>query len=129
MKARYTVIAAAIAGFGLGAVTIDQLHAQAKPPVFYIGEIDVKNAEAYAKEYVPKAQATIRKAGGKILAAGSNITVIEGAPPKSRIAVIQWDSVEQIKAWRNTAEYKEARKTGDKYASFRAFVVQGVPQP
>ena len=129
MKARYTVIAAAIAGFGLGAVTIDQLHAQAKPPVFYIGEIDVKNAEAYAKEYVPKAQATIRKNGGKILAAGSNITVIEGAPPKGRIAVIQWDSVEQIKAWRNTAEYKEARKIGDKYATFRAFAVAGVPQP
>ena len=129
MKARYTVIAAAIAGFGLGAVTIDQLHAQAKPPVFYIGEIDVKNAEAYSKEYAPKAQATIRKNGGKILAAGSNITVIEGAPPKGRIAVIQWDSIEKIKAWRNTAEYKEARKTGNKYATFRAFVVQGVPQP
>ena len=121
--------AAAIAGFGLGAVTIDQLHAQAKPPVFYIGEIDVKNADAYSKEYAPKAQATIRKNGGKILAAGSNITVIEGAPPKGRIAVIQWDSVEKIKAWRNTAEYKEARKIGDKYATFRAFTVAGVPQP
>ena len=129
MKARYTVLAAAIAGFGLGAVTIDQLHAQAKPPVFYIGEIDVKNVEPYTKEYAPKAQATIRKAGGKILAAGSNITVIEGAPPKARVAVIQWDSVEQIKAWRNTAEYKEARKIGDKYATFRAFAVAGVPQP
>ena len=129
MKARYTVLAAAVAGFGLGAVTIDQLHAQAKPPVFYVGEIDVKNVDAYTKEYAPKAQASIRKNGGKILAAGSNITVIEGAPPKGRIAVIQWDSVEQIKAWRNTAEYKEARKIGDKYASFRAFTVAGVPQP
>jgi len=118
-----------LAGAVVGGAAVQALHAQAKPPVFYIGEIDVKNAEAYAKEYVPKAQATIRKAGGKILAAGSNITVIEGAPPKGRIAVIQWDSVEKIKAWRNTAEYKEARKTGDKYASFRAFVVQGVPQP
>ena len=35
MKARYTVLAA-LAGFGIGAVTIDQLHAQAKPPVFYV---------------------------------------------------------------------------------------------
>jgi uncharacterized protein (DUF1330 family) len=129
MKARYTVLAAAVAGFGLGAVTIDQLHAQAKPPVFYVGEIDVKNVDTYTKEYAPKAQTSIRKNGGKILAAGSNISVIEGAPPKGRIAVIQWDSVEQIKAWRNTAEYKEARKIGDKYATFRAFAVAGVPQP
>ena len=93
MKARYTVIAAAIAGFGLGAVTIDQLHAQAKPPVFYIGEIDVKNAEAYGKEYAPKAQATIRKAGGKILAAGSNITVIEAHRRRSASRVpLPWQA-------------------------------------
>ena len=129
MNARYTVLAAAVAGFAAGAVTIEQLHAQAKPPVYYVAEIDMKNAEAYQKEYAPKAQALIKKMGGKTLAAGSNITVIEGAPPKGRIAVIQWDSVEQIKAWRNTAEYKEARKIGDKYAKFHTVAVEGVPQP
>jgi len=128
MKARYTVLAA-LAGFGIGAATIDQLHAQAKPPVFYVSEIDMKNADAYQKEYAPKAQATIKKHGGKILAAGQNITAIEGAPPKSRIAIQQWESVEKIKAWRNSPEYKEARKIGDKYATFRSYAVVGVPQP
>ena len=67
MNARYTVLAAAVAGFVAGAVTIDKLHAQAKAPVFYVSEIDMKNAEAYQKEYAPKAQAVIRKHGGKIL--------------------------------------------------------------
>jgi uncharacterized protein (DUF1330 family) len=129
MKARYTVLAAAVAGFGLGAVTIDQLHAQAKPPVFYVAEIDMKNAEAYQKEYAPKAQALIKKHGGRVLAAGSNITVIEGAPPKSRVAVLQWDSLEKLQGWRNSAEFKDIRKIGDKYATFRAFAVAGVPQP
>jgi len=129
MKARYTVLAAAVAGFGLGAVTIDQLHAQAKPPVFYVAEIDMKNADAYQKEYAPKAQAIIRKHGGKVLAAGQNITVIEGAPPKSRVAIQQWESLEKIQAWRNSAEYKEVRKIGDKYATFRSYAVVGLPQP
>ena len=94
MKSRYSVLAA-LAGFGIGAVTIDQLHAQAKPPVFYVAEIDMKNADAYQKEYAPKAQALIKKMGGKTLAAGSNITAIEGAAPKSRVAVQQWESIEQ----------------------------------
>ena len=128
MKARYTVLAA-LAGFGIGAVTIDQLHAQAKPPVFYVAEIDMKNADAYQKEYAPKAQALIKKHGGKVLAAGQNITVIEGAPPKARVAIQQWDSIEKIQAWRNSAEYKEIRKIGDKYATFRSYAVVGVPQP
>lgn len=127
MKTRYTVTLAAIAGFGLGAVAIEGLHAQAKPPVYYIAEIEMTNPDAYMKEYAPKAQATIKKAGGRLLAAG-NATAIEGAPPKQRVAVQVWDSMEKIKAWRNSAEYKEARKIGDKYAKFRSFTVAGVPQ-
>ena len=107
MKARYTVLAA-LAGFGIGAVTIDQLHAQGKPPVFVVTEIDMKNAEAYQKEYAPKAQAAIKKHGGKILAAGQNITVLEGAPPKARVAIQQWDSIEKLQVLRNSADYKEA---------------------
>ena len=129
MNVRYTVIAAAVAGFAAGAVAIDQLHAQAKAPVFYVAEIDMKNAEAYQKEYAPKAQALIKKMGGKPLAAGSNITAIEGAPPKSRVAILQWESMEQIQKWRGSAEYKEIRKIGDQYANFRSFAVQGMPQP
>ena len=29
----------------------------------------------------------------------------------------------------NSAEYKELRKTGEKYATFRSYAVLGVPQP
>ena len=36
--------------------------------------------------------------------------------------------MEKIEAWRNSPEYKEARKIGDKYASFRAFAIVGMPQ-
>src|SRR6266571_9564399 len=120
MKTRYTVTLAAIAGFGLGAVAIEGLHAQAKPPVYYIAEIDVTNLDAYTKEYAPKAQALIKAHGGRLLAAGQKVTAIEGQPPKPRVAVQVWDSMEKIKAWRNSAEYKEARKVGDKYVKVRA---------
>lgn len=61
--------------------------------------------------------------------AGQNVTSLEGAPPKPRVAVIVWDGMEKIKAWRDSPEFKENRKTGDKYAKFRAFTIEGVPQP
>ncbi|PYM42274.1 MAG: hypothetical protein DME12_08415 [Candidatus Rokuibacteriota bacterium] len=128
MKTQYVVTLAVVAGFGLGAVTVQSLHAQAKPPVYYIAEIDVTNVDAYVKEYAPVAQGTIKKFGGRLLAAGQKVTAIEGQPPKPRVAVQVWDSMEKIKAWRNSAEYKEARKIGDKYAKFRAFTVEGLPQ-
>ena len=60
MKSNYKMALAMLAGVALGAVAVQGLHAQAKPPVFVIGEIDVTNEDAYAKEYAPKAQALIK---------------------------------------------------------------------
>jgi len=128
MKTRYAVTLAMLAGFGLGAVAVQGLHAQAKPPVYYISEIDVTNLDAYTKEYAPLAQASIKGAGGRLLAAGQNVTSFEGAPPTKRVAITVWDGMDKIQAWRNSAEYKKARETGNKYAKFRAFSVEGLPQ-
>ena len=128
MRTRYAVALAIVAGFGLGAITVQTLHAQAKPPIYYIAEIDVTNLDAYTKEYAPKAQALIKASGGRLLAAGQKVTSIEGAPPKPRVAVQVWDSMEKIQAWRNSAEFKDIRKVGEKYAKFRSFTVEGLPQ-
>ena len=127
MKTGYAITLAMVAGFGLGAVTVHGLRAQAKPPVYAIAEIDVTDIDAYMKEYVPKVRPTIIAAGGRPLAA-STVTPVEGEAPKSRVAISQWDSLEKYQAWRNSSEYKEARKIGDKYAKFRSFVVDGLPQ-
>jgi uncharacterized protein (DUF1330 family) len=116
-----------VAGIGIGAAAVQGLHAQAKPPVYLVTEIDVSNADAYVKEYAPLAQASIKKAGGKLLAASLNVAKVEGPAPK-RVAIQAWDSVEQIEAWRNGADYKDARKIGDKYATFRSYAVPGVAQ-
>ena len=128
MKTPFTVALSMFAGAALGAAAVQGLHAQAKPPIYYVAEIDVTNLDAYTKEYAPKAQALIKSMGGRFLAAGQNVTAIEGAPPKPRVAIQVWDSMDKIQAWRNSAEYKDLRKIGDKYATFRSFTVEGLPQ-
>ena len=105
---------------------IQGLHAQAKAPVYSVSEIDVTNVAAYEKEFAPMAQASIRKSGGKILAGSQKVTSLEGTPPKSRVTIQVWDSLEQAQAWRNSADYKAARMIGDKYATYRAFAVEGM---
>jgi alpha-glucosidase (family GH31 glycosyl hydrolase) len=42
--------------------------------------------------------------------------------------VLVWDNMEQLQAWRNSADFKEARKIGDKYAKFRSFAIEDPPQ-
>jgi uncharacterized protein (DUF1330 family) len=132
MKPNYKVALAMLAGVALGALAVQGLHAQAKPPVYYIAEIDVTNPEAYAKEYAPKAQAIIKSMGGRFLAVGGaastsgNVTAFDGEAPK-RVVLQVWDSMEKIQAWRSNPEYKELRQVGDKYAKFRSFAVEGLP--
>ncbi|MBV9262009.1 MAG: hypothetical protein JO205_11615, partial [Pseudolabrys sp.] len=55
MKTQYVVALAVATGFGIGAVAVQGLHAQAKPPVYVIAEIDVTNQDAFVKEYAPLA--------------------------------------------------------------------------
>ena len=128
MNTKFKLILAVLAGAALGATAIQGLHAQAKPPVYQIVEIDVLNQEVYVKDYVPKAQAAIRASGGKFLAAGGKTTSIEGDPPKTRIVLQQWDSVEQIQAYRNSAAFKDLLPLREKLAKFRSFTVEGIAQ-
>ncbi len=133
MSSNYKIAVAVTAGVAIGALAVQGLHAQAKPPVYYVAEIDVTNPDAYAKEYAPKAQATIKAAGGRFLAIGGSaattgtVTAFDGDAPK-RVVVQVWDSMEKIRAWRANPEFIELRKVGEKYAKFRSFAVDGVKE-
>ncbi|HZJ12444.1 MAG TPA: DUF1330 domain-containing protein [Methyloceanibacter sp.] len=128
MKANAALGLAVLAGLGVGAIAVQGLRAEAKPPVYLIAEIDVTDLDGYVKEYAQKAQKSLEAFGGRTLAAGQEITTIEGAPPKRRVVVVAWDSLDQIQAWRNSPQYTEDRKIGDKYATFRIFAIEGLPQ-
>jgi uncharacterized protein (DUF1330 family) len=127
VKTGYTIALAILAGTGMGAVGARILQAQTKPPMYMIGVVNVSNADGYAKEYLPPAQASIKAHGGVTLAAGAG-TVIEGTPPGSRFVILRWDSLEQLKGWRDSPEYTAAHKNGEKYAKFTVVAVSGVPQ-
>ena len=127
MKTRYAVAIAMLAGIAMGALGLGGLQAQEKPPVYMIGIVDVSNADGYAKEYLPPAQASIKAYGGVYVAAGPG-TVIEGSMPGTRFVILRWDSLEQLKGWRNSPEYTAAHENGMKYAKFNVVAVNGVKQ-
>ena len=127
MRIRYAIALAMLAGIGIGAVATQALQAQPKPPVYVVTEIAVRNIPGYVNDYAPRAQTSIKKAGGKILAASLNVTQLEGPAPK-RVVIQVWDSPEQIAAWAHGPDYDEIRKIGERYAIFRSFAVEGLPR-
>jgi uncharacterized protein (DUF1330 family) len=133
MKWHTGIIWGVVAGMAIGAVTVEGLKAQATPPVYYVAEIDVSNPEAYANEYLPKAQAILKAAGARYLAtagpgSSAQVTGFDGEPPKSRVIILEWESLEKIQAWHSSPEYRENRKIGDQYAKFRGFAIPGLAQ-
>ena len=60
MKPHYILTIAMLAGVALGAIGVQTLHAQTKPPVYYVAEVDVTDLDGYLKEYAPKAAASPR---------------------------------------------------------------------
>jgi uncharacterized protein (DUF1330 family) len=127
MKA-YKIGLAMLASFGLGAGVVEGLHAQASPPAYVISEIDVTNADAYAKEYVPLASKALADSGQKRLVSGGKMISLSGAPPASRIVVSMFENLEKAKAAYSSPAYLEARKIGDQYAKLRIFAVEGIAQ-
>jgi uncharacterized protein (DUF1330 family) len=133
MKFSIGVALGVLAGMGIGAIAVQGLHAQATPPIYYVTEIDVSDPEAYTNEYLPKARAIIEASGGRYVASGgpgsqSKVTGFEGDVPKGRVVILMWDSLEQIQAWRSSPEFQANRMIGGKYAKFRSYTVEGVPQ-
>ena len=46
MKTYTTVILAALAGAGIGGLAVQGLHAQSKPPIYYVAELEMLKSDA-----------------------------------------------------------------------------------
>jgi uncharacterized protein (DUF1330 family) len=128
MKTHTSSVLSLLAGFATGAVAIQGLHAASNAPTYVVTEVGISDLDAYQKEYLPLAQASIKASGGHLIAAGQHIVLFEGPSPGTRVAINAFDSLDAAQAWRNSDSFKEARKVGDKYAKFRAFAIEGLAQ-
>lgn len=128
MHPHLKLCAATLAGFALGAIAVPRLHAQSGPPAYVISEIEVRNADAYAREYVPLANRALAESGQRRLASGGRTIALSGAPPASRVVVSVFDSLEKARAAYTSPAYLEARRIGDRYGTLRIFAVEGVSQ-
>jgi uncharacterized protein (DUF1330 family) len=128
MRMLHAVALAMLGGVTVGAAAVEGLHAQATPPAYVISEIELTNPDAYAKEYVPLAQKALRDSGQKVLVSGGRTASLSGEPPRARVVVSMFESLDKAKAAYTSPDYLAARKIGDQYGKLRIFAVEGVAQ-
>ncbi|MEW6242395.1 MAG: DUF1330 domain-containing protein [Chloroflexota bacterium] len=89
--------------------------------------VDIKvNDPVQYEEYKKLAPPTIALYGGKYIARGGRTETLEGEWSPGRLVILQFDSIEQAKAWHNSPEYREARELRHKTATSNMVVIEGV---
>jgi uncharacterized protein (DUF1330 family) len=90
-----------------------------------IYQAEVIDPERY-EHYRTKAAESILAAGGRYLARGGEIDVLEGEPPPSRTVVLEFPTRQAAIDWYRGEEYTSIRRLRDSAAQVRLYIVDGV---
>jgi uncharacterized protein (DUF1330 family) len=94
-------------------------------PAYVIAAIEVTNPEAFA-EYRDQAGATVARYGGRYLVRGGNLQFLEGDWQPARLTVVEFDSVEQARAWWFSPEYEALKPVRQRGSTADFVLVEGV---
>ena len=113
MSTKYKTTLAVLVGIAVGAAAMQGLHAQAKPKAYTVSELETLDTAANTA-FVPVVRAAQKAAGGRsLLTGGGKIVALEGAAPK-RVAITEWDSLEQAEAFYKSKAFNDLAPQRDK---------------
>ncbi len=94
-------------------------------PAYYVAEFEVTDPEGM-KPYSANVESTFIPYGGHFIVRGGQTISLEGAAPKRRRVVIEFESIEKAQAWYNSPEYTALRKIRQRSAKTDVYLVEGV---
>ena len=92
---------------------------------YVVVDLEVKNAELF-EEYKVSVMEIIEAYGGKYHVRNDDTEVVEGDIAPNRIVIMEFDSVEQAKAWHDSDEYAALEQMRTDSAKVNMFIVEGV---
>ncbi len=93
--------------------------------VYVVVNVRVTDPDRYAK-YRDQAPATIARYGGKYLARGGTLEVLEGEWGPQRLVVLEFESMERFNEWYNSPEYAPLKQLRSEAADTEFVVVEGL---
>ena len=93
-------------------------------PAYFVVEIEITDMEAMAP-YCEAVGATLTQYGGRFLARGGNVELIEGSPEPKRIVLLEFADTAAFRRWYNSPEYQKILPNRLANSRARAFVVEG----
>ena len=94
-------------------------------PAYVIVNTDIRDTAGY-EEYRRRAPATVHAHGGKYLARGGTMEILEGTWQPVRVVVLEFPSLEQAKGWLASPEYQAIMPIRQRCARCDFVLVDGV---
>ena len=94
-------------------------------PAYVIAETDVHDAAQYER-YKAAAPEAIAAYGGRYVARGGELSVLEGDWDPARLVILEFDDLEAAKRWYASPEYQAARQLREGAATMRLVAVEGI---
>ena len=92
---------------------------------YIIATIEVTDPEKF-EVYRGQVPATIEKHGGRYLARGGEVSVVEGDQPERRTVVLEFDSLEKARGWYYSDDYAGPRELRIASTISNVMIVDGV---
>ena len=93
---------------------------------FVIANVTIEDPVRY-EDYKRLVPATLVPFGGRFVARGGHIEVLEGDWHPSRLVILEFPSVERARAWWNSSAYSEAKALRQATSTGTLLILEGVP--
>jgi uncharacterized protein (DUF1330 family) len=95
---------------------------------YVIAHVDVRDPVRY-EDYRKMVGPTLTAYGGRFVARGGNVTILEGDWQPKRLVIVEFPSVERAQAWWNSPEYAPAKALRQATSVGTLLILEGVQPP
>ncbi len=93
-------------------------------PAYLIVETDITDPVQY-EQYKTAAAAAVAAAGGRYVVRGGELAVVEGDWNPERLVVLEFESLEAVKRFYDSPDYRAAIKLREGAATMKMVAVEG----
>jgi uncharacterized protein (DUF1330 family) len=94
-------------------------------PAYVIANVTIEDPVRY-EDYKRMVPGTLTAFGGRFIARGGQIEVLEGSWKPNRLVILEFPSVERARAWWNSPEYSEAKALRQATSTGTLLIVEGL---
>ncbi len=94
-------------------------------PAYVITDVEITDASLYG-EFVERVTSTVEAHGGKFVARGGELEVILGDWTPKRLAILEFETMQQVRTWLKSPEYVALDDVRSRSSNINMVIVEGL---